>query len=261
MRTWLLLRGWAREARHWGHFPDELRVALPGSEVRTLDLPGNGRLHERRSPLTVPAMVDELRALHVERDKRYSLLGLSLGAMVCIDWTLRYPGEVEACALLNTSLRPFSRFYERLRPGAYGTILRSALFEADAARREAAILRMTSATARADAALAAAWAGYAHERPVSRANVLRQLIAAARYRVPARAPRSPLLLLAGARDRLVNPSCSARLASVWSVPLAVHPTAGHDLTLDDGPWVAAQVKEWLKRRAVQAADSGCASPP
>ena len=238
MRTWLLLRGWAREARHWGHFPDELRVALPGSEVRTLDLPGNGRLHERRSPLTVPAMVDELRALHVERDKRYSLLGLSLGAMVCIDWTLRYPGEVEACALLNTSLRPFSRFYERLRPGAYGTILRSALFEADAARREAAILRMTSATARADAGLAAA-----------------------RYRVPARAPRSPLLLLAGARDRLVSPSCSVRLASVWNVPLAVHPTAGHDLTLDDGPWVAAQVKEWLKRRAVQAADSGCASPP
>ena len=258
MRTWLLLRGWAREARHWGKFPDELRAALPGWEMRTLDLPGNGRLCERRSPLSVPAMVDELRALHVRRGGRYALLGLSLGAMACIDWALRYPGEVEACVLLNTSLRPFSRFYERLRPGAYGTILRSALFETDAARREAAILRMTSATARADAAVVAAWAGYAHERPVSRANVLRQLIAAARYRVPARAPRSPLLLLAGARDRLVSPSCSVRLASVWNVPLAVHPTAGHDLTLDDGPWVAAQVKEWLKRRAVQAADSGCA---
>jgi pimeloyl-ACP methyl ester carboxylesterase len=261
MKTWLLLRGWAREARHWGAFPEELRAALPGAEVRTLDLPGNGHLCERRSPLSVPAIVDELRALHVRGDGRYALLGLSLGAMACIDWVLRYPEEVEACVLLNTSLRPFSRFYERLRPGAYGTILRSALFEADAARREAAILRMTSATARADAALAAAWAGYAHERPVSRANVLRQLIAAARYRVPARVPRSPLLLLAGARDRLVNPACSARLASVWNVPLSVHPSAGHDLTLDDGAWVAAQVKEWLKRRGVQAADSGCASQP
>ena len=260
MSTWLLLRGWAREARHWGHFPDELRTALPGADVRTLDLPGNGRLHERRSPLSVPAMVDELRALHLRRGERYALFGLSLGAMACIDWTLRYPGEVEACVLLNTSLRPFSRFYERLRPAAYATILRSALFEPDAARREAASLRMTSATARADTALAAAWAGYAHERPVSRANVLRQLIAAARYRVPASAPRSPVLLLAGARDRVVNPNCSARLADAWDVALAVHPSAGHDLTLDDGPWVAAQVKDWLKRRGVRAADSGCASP-
>jgi pimeloyl-ACP methyl ester carboxylesterase len=247
MTTWLLLRGWAREARHWGSFLDELRAALPGSEVRTLDLPGNGRLCERPSPLTVPAMVDELRALHVQRGERYSLLGQSLGAMVCIDWTLRYPAEVAACALLNTSLRPFSRFYERLRPSAYGTILRSAFLEGDAERREAAILRMTSATARGNAAIAAIWAVYAHERPISRANVLRQLIAAARYRVPATAPRPPVLLLAGARDRLVNPNSSARLARAWNVPLAVHPTAGHDLTLDDGPWVAARIKQWLTR--------------
>jgi pimeloyl-ACP methyl ester carboxylesterase len=260
MTTWLLLRGWAREARHWGSFAQELGAALPGAEVHLLDLPGNGQLCDRRSPLTVPAMVDELRALHVRRGKRYSLLGLSLGAMVCIDWALRHPGEVAACVLLSASVRPFSRFYERLRPGTYGPILRSALFETDAARREAAILRMTSASARADATLAAAWAVYAHERPVSRGNVLRQLIAAARYRVPAGVPRSPVLLLAGARDRLVDPNCSARLARAWNVPLAVHPSAGHDLTLDDGPWVAAQVKEWLKRRGVRAADSGCASP-
>jgi pimeloyl-ACP methyl ester carboxylesterase len=260
MKTWLLLRGWAREARHWGAFPEELRAALPGAEVRTLDLPGNGHLRERRSPLSVPAIVDELRALHVQRGERYAFLGLSLGAMAFIDWAQRYPGEVEACVLLNTSVRPYGRFFERLRPGVYGTILRSALFELDATRREAAILRMTSATARADAALAAAWAVYAHERPVSRANVLRQLIAAARYRVPSSAPRSPVLLLAGARDRLVNPNCAARLASAWNVPLAVHATAGHDLTLDDGPWVAAQVKEWLKRLGVQVANSGFASP-
>jgi len=261
MTTWLLLRGWAREARHWGRFPDELRAALPGADVRTLDLPGNGRLHERRSPATVPGMVDALRELQAPRGERYCLLGLSMGAMVCIDWTLRYPGEVQACVLLNTSLRPFSRFYERLRPAAYGTILRGALFEPDAARREASILRLTSATASADAAIAAAWAGYADERPVSRANVLRQLIAAARYRVPDIARRAPVLLLAGARDRLVNPNCSARLARAWSVPLAVHPSAGHDLTLDAGPWVAAQVKEWLRQRGVRAADSGCASRP
>jgi hypothetical protein len=25
----------------------------------------------------------------------------------------------------------------------------------------------------------------------------------------------------------------------------LHPSAGHDLPLDDGPWVAAQVRDWL----------------
>ena len=256
---WILLRGWAREARHWGRFPDELRAALPGAEIRAIDLPGNGTLSERRSPATVWQMVEALREFTPVGGERRHLLGLSLGAMVCAEWASRHPDEIAGCVLINTSLRPFSRFYERLRPTSYATLLRHTLFLADAARREAAILRMTSASARADAALAAAWAVYANERPVSRANVLRQLIAAGRYRVPASPPGAPVLLLAGARDRLVNPNCSARLASAWKVPLAVHATAGHDLTLDDGPWVAAQITQWLKPPGARGEDSGCAS--
>jgi hypothetical protein len=27
--------------------------------------------------------------------------------------------------------------------------------------------------------------------------------------------------------------------------LAIHPGAGHDLPLDDAPWVAQQVRDWL----------------
>jgi len=29
------------------------------------------------------------------------------------------------------------------------------------------------------------------------------------------------------------------------LPIALHPWSGHDLTLDDGPWVAEQVARWL----------------
>jgi pimeloyl-ACP methyl ester carboxylesterase len=85
---------------------------------------------------------------------------------------------------------------------------------------------------------------------VSRVNVIRQLAAAARYQAPAGAPLMPVLLLAGAGDRLVSPRCSEALARQWSAPLAVHPTAGHDLPLDDGAWVAGQVKGWIDRYGV-----------
>jgi hypothetical protein len=34
------------------------------------------------------------------------------------------------------------------------------------------------------------------------------------------------------------------LAGAWGAALRVHPTAGHDLPLDDGGWVAEQISTW-----------------
>jgi len=244
--TWVFLRGWAREARHWGDFPAQFRAAMPDAEIVALDLPGGGRFHAQRSASTVESMVEHAREwLRTRNAPPYHLLGLSLGGVVCLDWTSRHPGEVAACVVLNTSLRPFSAFYERIRPRNYATLLR-VLLERDAHTRETAIFRLTgSGEPRAD--IVSAWTRYATERPVSRGNALRQLVAAARYRAPAAPPAVPLLVLASAGDRLVDPGCSESLARRWNVPIVVHPAAGHDLPLDDGPWVAAEVKRWLRR--------------
>jgi hypothetical protein len=35
------------------------------------------------------------------------------------------------------------------------------------------------------------------------------------------------------------------IARRWNCPIAIHPTAGHDLPLDDGVWIAKQVHDWL----------------
>ena len=40
-----------------------------------------------------------------------------------------------------------------------------------------------------------------------------------------------------------------RLAAQWATAFAEHPTAGHDLPLDDGAWVARQVGDWLRTLA------------
>lgn len=243
--VWVLLRGLVRERRHWGAFPAQLQAALPGSVIVTPDLPGNGSRCREASPVTVDGMVAAVRADLRARGIAgpVNVLALSLGAMVAAQWRARYPGEIARCVLVNTSMRPFSPFYRRLRWRNYPAILRELLL-GDAASREALILRLTSVCHGGDAALLAQWRAWQRECPVTRANALRQLLAAGRYRAPRSGDGCPLLVLNGARDRLVDPSCSERLARSWQAELRTHPEAGHDLPLDAGAWVARQVAQW-----------------
>jgi hypothetical protein len=67
---------------------------------------------------------------------------------------------------------------------------------------------------------------------------VRQLAAALRFRIPRGGHRANLLVVASASDRLVDPACSVLLARRWKVPLRVHPSAGHELALDDPEWLA-----------------------
>lgn len=248
MSTWVLLRGLTREARHWGDFPARLAAVCPGAAILTPDLPGSGRRHGQPSPARVAGLLAAVREeVAAAAPPPYHLLGLSLGGMVALEWAARHPREVAACVLINTSLRPLSPFFQRLRPRHYPSLLRAAFGPAGVEARETLILGLTSRLAADRPALVQAWSAWRRECPVSPANALRQLAAAARYRLPNPPPPLPMLVLAAARDALVDPACSARLAAAWGLPLAVHPEAGHDLPLDDPAWVAAQVGAWLVR--------------
>lgn len=248
MSTWVLLRGLTRESRHWGAFPQTLAAQWPEARILAPDLAGNGRLHELETPSSVEAMAADCRARLLALGERppFHLLALSLGAMVAVAWAQAHPAEIAACVLINTSLRPFSPFHQRLRPRNYATLLKLLAGRGDDRRLEALVLAMTSRMTAADDALLADWVAYRRECPVSGRNALRQLLAAARFRAHATGPAAPVLVLTAAQDGLVDTRCSQHLASQWSAPLAVHPGAGHDLALDDGPWVAEQVRAWLQ---------------
>ncbi len=247
--TWVLLRGLTRERRHWGAFTDTFATRLEAARVIALDLPGNGALHAERSPARVDAMAAAARA---ELQRRgivppYRLLAMSLGAMVALEWAARWPDEVAAAVLINTSLRPFSPAAQRLRPRAFVTLVRLLLTRPGPLATERTVLHLTSARAAQHAAdVLTDWARWRHESPISAGNALRQLAAAARYRAPREVPAVPLLVLHSAADTLVDPRCSARLAARWQLPIVTHPWAGHDLPLDDGDWVAAEVMSWLR---------------
>lgn len=239
MRRWVLLRGLAREAGHWGAFPQLLAQAT-GDEVLVPDLPGNGLRWAERSPASVPRIVAACRDQLPPWDGGTVLLAMSLGAMVAIDWCRQAPHELAGCILINTSAGGASPFWRRLQPRNYPTLVRLAWPGTPAAAREPSVWRMTS-NAPVQRDELDRWSALAREHPVSAANALRQLWAAARYRAPRQRPPVPLVLLASAQDHLVHPSCSERLAQRWQVPLRMHPWAGHDLPLDDPAWVLAQL--------------------
>lgn len=238
MTTWVLLRGLAREAGHWGDFPAQLSAALD-APVLTLDQPGNGSRFNERSPTRIDAMARDCCTQLTARGlvQPVNIVALSLGAMVAAQLASRTPQRVARLVLISTSMRPLAPMHWRLRPAAAAPLLLR-LLVADAAPLEAAILAATSA--RADGAMVSRWLALRAAHPVSRSNVLRQLLAAARFRAPA-PPPMPTLLLAGRGDRLVDHRCSERIAAAWQCPLALHSWAGHDLPLDDAAWVIDQV--------------------
>lgn len=243
--TWIFLRGLTRESRHWGDFVGQFQQALPDSRVVMLDLPGNGQLNQQRSPLRVQDMVAHCRAQLASRQiaPPYQVLAMSLGAMVAVAWAQAHPQEVAATVLINTSMRPVNPFYQRLQPVNYGVLAKLVLLGAAPEVWERTILRITSNRAIDD--VLPCWLALRRDRPVSRTNALRQLVAAARFRASGVKPLAPTLLLASAQDHLVSVECAKTLARHWQCELRLHPSAGHDLPLDDGPWVAAQVRAWI----------------
>ena len=238
------MRGLTRESRHWGNFVEQFQQTLQAGQVVALDLPGNGRLNQQRSPLRVQDIVEHCRAELALRHiaPPYQVLAMSLGAMVAVAWADAYPQEISANVLISTSMRPFSSFYQRLRPANYGALLKLLVGRATPELWERTILRITANLAHDD--VLPLWFALRRECPVSRVNALRQLIAAARFRASAVKPHAATLVLASVEDRLVSVECSRSLARAWQCALRLHPSAGHDLPLDDGPWVAAQVCEW-----------------
>lgn len=247
--TWVFLRGLTRESAHWGGFPQAFRHALPDTKVVVLDLPGNGILHQQRSPLSIAPLVDFCRTelLRQGHAPPYQVLAMSMGAMVTAQWADTAPQELAGAVLINTSFRPFNPIDQRLRPRNYGRLMRILLLRPSDAALERAVLQMTSNHADQHLDALANWIAIRQRHPVRAGNALRQLVAAARFRANPQAPSCPVLLLGSERDGLVNVQCTRAIAQHWGSPMALHPDAGHDLPLDDPEWVIQQVQRWSKQ--------------
>lgn len=243
-QPWVLLRGLGRDARHWGDLPERLRAAVAQGDcarVLTPDLAGNGSRAHEISPDTIEqATEDYRRQLHSQGfSPPYRLIGLSLGGMVAIDWLTRYPEEITQGYVINSSVGTINRPWLRMRPSA---VLRLLITPTRFVRaRERKICQLTTQMQPDRNQLAQQWYEWALVARPTADNLKRQTRAALSFHPKRPQAAERLHIMAGAKDRLVNPSASRQLAEAWQLTFSEHPHAGHDLPLDDPQWLIEQI--------------------
>ena len=255
----VLIRGLAREARHWGEFPLDLERAASetiGGRVRVdaIDIPGAGRFSEMRCPPSMPEIAEFVRGkfqdirqkqreVGEQPAKHTILVAVSLGGMLATQWLERWPDDFNGTVLISTSFKGFSPIHHRLNPPVLKTFLDIARGK-DAVAKEKQVLRLVSNRPSRYDETAKEWATIQNSRPVSLENFARQLLAAALFEPRLRRPPCPVLVLVSKGDRMVSPKCSLSIAERWKTDLREHPDAGHDLPLDESGWVIEQILEW-----------------
>jgi len=244
--TWILIRGLARCAAHWGSFTNELEGRIK-TGVIAVDLPGFGVHLNLPGPTAIEQMAQHVLTQiqqQTNSEEKFALLGISLGGMVAAEVAAMVPHQVRQMVLINTSARRFSPFYHRLQPTAYPQLVR-ALLSLSAESREPVLQALISNRPDLRQQTVAEWLAIQQQFPCKTRAIANQLTAAARYHGRPLNPCEKSLLLVSAGDRLVHPDCSIRMAEAWQVPLNIHPSAGHDLPLDDPEWVINCITRWL----------------
>ena len=242
--TFLLLRGLSRQQAHWGVFPKQLASTLQSKGITTefvfQDLPGFGERYQEASPASIEAIADRLGPSIEKINDRIQLLGLSMGGMLALELARRYPQKCQTLVMINSSVKPAARFYQRLQPAAYSAFLKAFLLPSRKLS-EAQILAISSERYAQDEALLDTWLYHRGRQPPSRAAALKQILAASRYLAPAEPPIERVLLIASRRDRIASYRCTEQLADFWRLSSLIHPEAGHDLPLDAPEWLVEQL--------------------
>jgi pimeloyl-ACP methyl ester carboxylesterase len=244
---WIFLRGLVREQRHWGEFRPafQKRFGLEEDQVIALDFPGIGTENQREFPLSMAALVEDLRArARIAAGEKVTIFSMSLGSMCALQWASMHPGEIAGLVVVNTSAANLSSVTDRASWFAwksFGKIFASRnVFE-----RERHVLELTSnlKTDRGD--LVEFWASFAPPKRDFLRTASKQLWVASRFSAPA-SLSVPLLVLSSSADRLVSAKCSAVLARRYGVENHVHLKGGHDLILDDPEWIIQRTAEWAE---------------
>lgn len=250
--TILLLRGLARERRHWGSLPEMLKERT-GMDVITPDLPGFGEEEAVQPPVSIYETMELVRAKVLAMNpsgKKLHIVGLSLGGMLVHEWLRHHPEDLKSFVLINSSFGSASPFYKRLRWQIYKQIVDIGLIQIPR-EKERKILELVANNADRREEVFLDWVKIAQDREWKPVHILKQLFSAAVYR-PSIAPIKTAgqekamagLVVSSLGDRLMDPSCPKVLAKSLSVPMVSHPWAGHDLGVDDPEWLVDRLVEF-----------------
>lgn len=235
---WVLIRGLARSNGHWADFPDLLRKINPDLKIDLLEIPGNGSRHTENTPTSAEEIINDFRSqLHLHHTGQLlRLVGISLGGMLALKWAEMYPDEIEDVTLINSSLGKLSSPFQRLLPHNYSLIGKTLLCR-NPELRERYILLMTLNNNRVIEKHLSNFKEISLRFPLRIKNVARQLLLANKILINT-SIKVPVTVIASEGDKLVHPNCSRRIAQEFDGQLILHPTAGHDLPLEEPEWLA-----------------------
>ncbi len=237
-KKWILIRGLTRSYFHWFDFKTELQQALNLESIETPELPGNGYLSELNTPDNLTNCIDELRKQIQKIDEPVGLLGISLGGVIATKWAHDYPNDISHLVIINSSFSS-SPFYHRLKPKNYLKIILMT-FSKNLDDLEKFILQTTSNTDLWKKKLQDGIA-FQKKHPVQFQNLIQQLRLAQQANFKTK-PAAETLILTSENDRLVHHTCSLKIAKAWNLQAKIHPTAGHDLPMDDAAWIIEKIK-------------------
>lgn len=228
----VMLRGLARNSKHWLGFDREVAKHF---RVLTIDARGLGQ-----TPLSMGALDsvydladDVIRVLDAENIEQAHILGVSLGGMVTMAAGLQHPGRASSLIVINSSFAGTP--HRRLSREAILVLLRAVITGPAAYEELARILLGPEASATVRSRVARDWLKIDQSMRASPAVVIKQLIAAARFRVAEDLGRisRPTLVLYGTGDQFVPCANSRTIADlIPGSQLVGIPGGGHELTLD-----------------------------
>ncbi len=241
-KRWVLVRGLIRSKFHWGDFAEKFKISTNSESVECVELAGNGYLNHESTPERIEDAILQFKNQINPIIAPVGIIGISLGGMLAAKWAELYPNDVSHLVLINTSSN-LSPFHARLRPQHYASIITNLALK-DPAEMEKFILGATSNEKEKWLVILKDCIEFQKEHPVTLTNFIKQLKLTSQVDF-GNIAHCKKLILASQKDRLVNYKCSEIIAEAIGSPIRYHPSAGHDLPLDDAAWVIEQISQQL----------------
>ncbi len=245
--SYLFLRGLSRNQYHWNQRDTYEKIL--NNQVHFLDLPGFGTNAKFHSPKTIDLITDNVKyqldnLSGFNPKTKKVIVGLSLGGLVTLNWVSRHIQDWDGLVIINSSLANLSWPWQRLKPKNYLNLI-GYFLSPDPKHVESIIYNVTCNTDHNKKELIERWTQVRLEYPFRRRDVLNQVKAASYFRSPPKFSLTiPGLVLAGPKDRMVDYKCSKAIADKYGFQLKLSQISGHDMAVDDLPWMLQQIKDF-----------------
>jgi len=250
----ILIIGLTKESSHWDQdFVTNIKNNFETDDLVMVDLPGSGeRVHEK-SPLSIDEIVESSHHFYGDRfakNKKRILISISMGGMVGSRWCHLYPKDFDAFVIMNSSFKNLSGLTKRVQPSAMKEFIKI-FMTLDHEKREEKIIKLCSNRVEKHPKILKQWTKLAIKSAMSQENMVRQTIAAAKYKLDFQLD-IPVLIIVALHDRLAHHTCSKQLKEYWGSDYHEidNPSVGHAIHIDASEEVPEIIHQWTLKQSV-----------